>query len=96
MDEKETVRARRRRTISNPNEPSIMSRTRSATLPMSIMAFRSLAHSMNVSRRVLPEGRRDRGANKMSSGRCATQRVVVVVVVSGVFTREGTSYQRQP
>lgn len=40
--------------ISNPNEPSIMSRTRSAIFPTSIMLLRSLLHSMNVRRRFLP------------------------------------------
>lgn len=42
------------RTISKPNDPSIIKRTRSATLAISIMALRSLAHSMKVNRRCLP------------------------------------------
>jgi hypothetical protein len=41
-------------TISKPKEPSIIRRTRSAILPMSIIEFRSLLHSINVSRRFLP------------------------------------------
>jgi hypothetical protein len=41
-------------TISNPNDPSIMSRTRSATLPTSIIEFRSDLTSMNVIRRFFP------------------------------------------
>ena len=41
-------------TISNPKEPSIMSSTRSATLAVSIIAPRSLGHSIIVSRRFLP------------------------------------------
>jgi hypothetical protein len=41
-------------TISKPNEPSIIRRTRSAILPISIIEFRSLLHSINVSRRFLP------------------------------------------
>jgi hypothetical protein len=41
-------------TISKPNDPSIMRRMRSATLPMSIMELRSLLHSIRVSRRLLP------------------------------------------
>jgi hypothetical protein len=40
--------------ISKPNEPSIMSRTRSAILPTSIIELRSFPTSMNVNRRVLP------------------------------------------
>ncbi len=43
------------RTISKPKEPSIMRRTRSATLPMSIIEFRSLLHSMNVRRLFFPD-----------------------------------------
>lgn len=43
-----------KRTISKPNEPSIMRRTRSAILPMSIMLLRSLLHSRKVSLRLLP------------------------------------------
>ena len=43
-----------RRTISNPYEPSIMSRTRSATLAISIIELRSLLHSINVMRFFLP------------------------------------------
>lgn len=41
-------------TISKPKEPSIISKTRSAILPMSIMLLRSLLHSMKVRRRFLP------------------------------------------
>lgn len=41
-------------TISKPKEPSIIRRTRSATLPMSIILLRSLVHSMKVSRRFFP------------------------------------------
>ena len=41
-------------TISKPNEPSIINRTRSAIFPTSIMELRSLLHSINVSRRFLP------------------------------------------
>ena len=47
-------RRKRRRTISNPKDPSTMSRTRSATLAVSIMDPRSLGHSMIVKRRFLP------------------------------------------
>ena len=43
-----------RHTISNPNDPSIMRRTRSAILPMSIIELRSLLHSMKVRRLFLP------------------------------------------
>lgn len=42
------------RTISKPNEPSIMRRTKSTTLPMSIMELMSLLHSMKVIRRLFP------------------------------------------
>ena len=41
-------------TISKPKLPSIMSRTRSATLQTSIMAPRSFGHSMIVNRLFLP------------------------------------------
>ncbi|SRR6266446_6600902 len=41
-------------TISKPNDPSIMRRMRSATLPMSIIEERSLLHSINVSLLFLP------------------------------------------
>lgn len=46
---------RTEQTISKPKEASIMSRTRSATLPMSIIELRSLLHSTIVRRRFLPE-----------------------------------------
>ena len=42
------------RTISKPYEPSIMSRTRSAILPMSMIEFKSLLHSMKVMRFFFP------------------------------------------
>jgi len=41
-------------TISKPNDPSIMRRTRSATFPTSIMEERSLLHSIRVSRLLFP------------------------------------------
>lgn len=41
-------------TISNPNEPSTMSNTRSAIFPMSIILLRSLLHSTKVRRFFLP------------------------------------------
>lgn len=41
-------------TISKPNDPSIMRRTRSAILAMSIMEERSLLHSIMVSRLFFP------------------------------------------
>lgn len=47
-------RKREGRTISKPILASIMSRTRSATLPISIIEFKSLLHSMNVNRRSFP------------------------------------------
>jgi len=64
---REEKRSRLERTISKPKDPSIMRSTRSATLAISIMALRSLAHSMKVSRRVLPESREQEGG-KVSSG----------------------------
>jgi hypothetical protein len=41
-------------TISKPKLPSIIRSTRSAILPMSIMEFRSLLHSIKVRRRFFP------------------------------------------
>lgn len=41
-------------TISKPNDPSIMRRTRSAILPMSIKEEMSLLHSISVSLRFFP------------------------------------------
>jgi hypothetical protein len=41
-------------TISKPKEPSIISKTKSAILPMSIIELRSLLHSMKVSLRFFP------------------------------------------
>lgn len=44
----------RKRTISNPNDASIINSTKSATFPISIILFRSLLHSTNVSLRFFP------------------------------------------